>query len=712
MKPPNARRLVGFLALCVLLPACGRHRLAGDEVERNRLFAEIARREDRRDPGNDRFFPQLLSDERQPVVQKWAAVALGRIGEPSALAWLFEASRTAHAAVRAASAFAIGEIEDRDLCLQEGRSPNPRTAGMLARLLSDSSVAVRTRAIEALGKVGDARRVPDIVATMRGFQPAGDPSRRPLVEAAVTAMLRLKGPEAEKCLVSIAQDPDPELQWRALNALIRLQANSACEISKRLIDSPDGYVRAYAARGLGTCKDAAVARRLEALLQPRLAPTGETVPLPLRVCAVQALGKLADAASVAPIARALAADPLDEEHPDQVNFAIQAAATLAAFDPPQSEPVLASLLKHRGPVANSAIVGLGQTMRLRPERFFELLETANYSGPAGVRAVAAALGELGGERAILALKGILIRAALENPQAADVMAIPSVLASLGRTGTPDLASILRIYLASPDPAVLRSALKAYLPVAAGKERWQPLLQAFRALGEADDPETKVAVLEGLQRWSGEPGVREFLAGALRDRSRNARIAAARLLRQQGLEGVPSSPGPADVRAGSSTYAMLAAARQERTIAAVETGRGTIEIHLFREDAPMTVDNFCTLAKRGYFDGLRFMRVVPFFVIQGGDPRNDMEGGPGYSIRCEINMRPFERGSVGMALAGKDTGGSQFFITLAPQPHLDGGYTCFGRVIAGMPVAERMVPGDRIERVRIREERTTMDFRRY
>ncbi|PYV16648.1 MAG: peptidyl-prolyl cis-trans isomerase, partial [Acidobacteria bacterium] len=106
------------------------------------------------------------------------------------------------------------------------------------------------------------------------------------------------------------------------------------------------------------------------------------------------------------------------------------------------------------------------------------------------------------------------------------------------------------------------------------------------------------------------------------------------------------------------------------------------------------------------------RVVPYFVIQGGDPRNDMEGGPGYTIRCEINLRPFERGSVGMALAGKDTGGSQFFITLSPQPHLDGGYTCFGRVRSGMSAVDRMTAGDRIVRVTISEDGTWIDFRRY
>jgi len=158
--------------------------------------------------------------------------------------------------------------------------------------------------------------------------------------------------------------------------------------------------------------------------------------------------------------------------------------------------------------------------------------------------------------------------------------------------------------------------------------------------------------------------------------------------------------------------MLATARLDRTVAVVETDRGNIEIELFREDAPVTTSAFIQLAQGGFYNGLTFMRVVPFFVIQGGDPRNDQEGGPGYTLRCEINMQPFERGSVGMALAGKDTGGSQFFITLSPQPHLDGGYTCFGRVISGMQVVDHVVPGEVIRRVRIENDITMLDHRHY
>ena len=105
-----------------------------------------------------------------------------------------------------------------------------------------------------------------------------------------------------------------------------------------------------------------------------------------------------------------------------------------------------------------------------------------------------------------------------------------------------------------------------------------------------------------------------------------------------------------------------------------------------------------LAREGFFDGLSFHRVVPNYVVQGGDPRHDSEGGPGYTLRDELNELPYLRGTVGMALDWRDTGGSQFFITHSPQPHLDGRYTAFGRVVAGMEVVDALRPGDRILRI--------------
>ncbi|HEY4592891.1 MAG TPA: peptidylprolyl isomerase, partial [Thermoanaerobaculia bacterium] len=138
-------------------------------------------------------------------------------------------------------------------------------------------------------------------------------------------------------------------------------------------------------------------------------------------------------------------------------------------------------------------------------------------------------------------------------------------------------------------------------------------------------------------------------------------------------------------------------RQPRTVE-IHTQRGTITVRLACPQAPMTCLNFLNLASQGFFDGLTFHRVVPDFVIQGGDPKGDGSGGPGYAIRDEIDRLRYSRGVVGMALAGPDTGGSQFFFTLSPQPHLDGGYTAFGEVTAGAGVLDQIRLGDRIEKV--------------
>jgi peptidyl-prolyl cis-trans isomerase B (cyclophilin B) len=139
-------------------------------------------------------------------------------------------------------------------------------------------------------------------------------------------------------------------------------------------------------------------------------------------------------------------------------------------------------------------------------------------------------------------------------------------------------------------------------------------------------------------------------------------------------------------------------------AILETSRGSIVIELLYVDAPMTVNNFISLAEEGFYDNRIFHRVVPNFVIQDGCPRGDGWGGPGYTIRCEYNRRRYTTGMVGMAHAGENTGGSQYFITLSPQPHLDARYTIFGRVISGMETAQQIVRGDSITTVTIQYNR--------
>jgi peptidyl-prolyl cis-trans isomerase B (cyclophilin B) len=151
----------------------------------------------------------------------------------------------------------------------------------------------------------------------------------------------------------------------------------------------------------------------------------------------------------------------------------------------------------------------------------------------------------------------------------------------------------------------------------------------------------------------------------------------------------------------------------------ETNKGEIVAELFENEAPGTVANFAGLVSgekawtdpktgaqvsRPFYDGLTFHRVIPNFVIQGGCPKGNGTGGPGYTIKCETagNPHKHERGSLSMAHAGKDTGGSQFFIAHSPQPHLDGVHTVFGKVVRGLEVVDAIAPNDQMKRVWIEE----------
>jgi peptidyl-prolyl cis-trans isomerase B (cyclophilin B) len=130
----------------------------------------------------------------------------------------------------------------------------------------------------------------------------------------------------------------------------------------------------------------------------------------------------------------------------------------------------------------------------------------------------------------------------------------------------------------------------------------------------------------------------------------------------------------------------------------------IRMEFYPEDAPKTVENFVTLAKKGFYDNLTFHRVVPDFVVQGGCPKGDGTGGPGHTVKAEFNKQKHVRGTVAMARSQHpDSAGSQFYITYGATPHLDGSYTVFGRVVAGMEHVDRIKQGDRMKSVTIVEE---------
>lgn len=141
-------------------------------------------------------------------------------------------------------------------------------------------------------------------------------------------------------------------------------------------------------------------------------------------------------------------------------------------------------------------------------------------------------------------------------------------------------------------------------------------------------------------------------------------------------------------------------------AEIHTNKGVMKINFFENDAPIAVDNFTKLAKKGFYDGVTFHRVIPDFVIQGGDPTGTGAGGPGYQINCELDgdNQYHDRGVLSMAHAGRNTGGSQFFICHSRNntSHLDRNHTCFGKVVDGLEVIDLIREGDVMEKVIIIE----------
>ncbi|MBI3865021.1 MAG: peptidylprolyl isomerase [Planctomycetia bacterium] len=140
---------------------------------------------------------------------------------------------------------------------------------------------------------------------------------------------------------------------------------------------------------------------------------------------------------------------------------------------------------------------------------------------------------------------------------------------------------------------------------------------------------------------------------------------------------------------------------------LKTNKGEILLEMYEDEAPNTVANFISLVEKNFYNGLKFHRYDPGFVIQGGDPKGNGSGGPGYTIKCECTRKDHHkhaRGVLSMAHAGKDTGGSQFFITLEESSHLDGKHTVFGHVIKGMEVVDKIRAGDTIEKATVKQKR--------
>ena len=236
----------------------------------------------------------------------------------------------------------------------------------------------------------------------------------------------------------------------------------------------------------------------------------------------------------------------------------------------------------------------------------------------------------------------------------------------------------------------------------GKRIADDLISACTNLTHYDDREAKQVLLQALGNIN-ESNAIPLLEKELLESDRSiAAEAAASLKRMTGKDYTDKLPKQAIPSRTDDDWNLLEHIKPNQHVL-IRTNCGECTLELMKEQAPFTVLSFVTLIKKKFYDGLYFHRVIPDFVVQGGDPRGDGWGGPGFSLRTEISMANYEQGSCGMASAGKDTEGSQFFVTHISTPHLDGRYTIFGKIVKGMDVVDRLQIGDMITTVQLVEE---------
>jgi cyclophilin family peptidyl-prolyl cis-trans isomerase len=361
------------------------------------------------------------------------------------------------------------------------------------------------------------------------------------------------------------------------------------------------------------------------------------------------------------------------------------------------ETLLDVLADPQPPVRAAALRGLAAVDR---EGFVTVLAGLDPDPHWSVRAAMAdVLGGLPLENALPRLQGML--------EDTDQRVVPAVVRALVALKADEAAKIALERLTAED-AVVRMASADAVGALKPPNGATALGEAYR-LGLRDQTYVaRAAALAALARYGAStPPVTDVLTEALADRDWAVRVRAAALLGElDPALDVNARIRPAPSRQPREFYESSAVLTPPvSTQAYIETDRGLIHIEMAMLDAPLTVDNFIRLARAGFFDGVTFHRVVPDFVAQAGDPRGDGEGGPGYTIRDEINQRPYLRGTIGMALDWEDTGGSQYFLTHSPQPHLDGRYTVFGQVMSGFDVLDRIEPRDKILRVRVWDGKT-------
>ena len=647
-------------------------------------WAEIAMLEDTRATDLSRLVGHYQSSADSLV--RWRVCrAFARLQDSTGVDMLLDAlQKDASPWVRQEAAFALGQVGSRRA-----------TQALVYTAREQKDRRVRARALEALGKIGD----PEGRGVVTGHLTNPDPE---LSREAALACWRMSDSTAAPYLAAASKSQDALTRAFCAYAMEKTpRPRDTLKALAALITDENLTVRAYAARALAKQKDP------QAL--GLLTKAADDPDYRARIAVVRALGSFADSAALPQVLGGL----LDRE-PTVRETAAAAAAQLRSRD---AAPALRKGLVDSDPAvrlacgrALVALLGDDAWPDLRglladPVRFvragtIEALGTMRAEEPRLVlQKVAAGLKPVGGnatfeERAsafsgLAAGKSRTARAEIVSGlRDANWLVAASAAEAAAASGDSTLArELARLARHNPDPRETDVPLSAYAALEAlGRGAGSP------AAGAADS--VTAALVLGLQ--STEPRLRTAAGSAYGAVFGEEALAAART----------AHPAPAWRGAALADYrAQLQRADEDGELgrvtgATIHTVRGDVELALDVREAPLTVSNFVTLAEKGYYDDVIWHRVVPYFVAQDGDPSGTGSGGPGYSFRCEYDGLRYDTGAVGMALSGKDTGGSQYFITLSPQPHLDGRYTIFGHVVKGQDVAESIRRGDRITKITV------------
>jgi cyclophilin family peptidyl-prolyl cis-trans isomerase/HEAT repeat protein len=664
-----------FLALGCASGAPRRNPDLPDPLSRIETLSRILVLEDSRSLGDGALGSFLHSED--PAIRRRAVLAAGRIGDPLVLPRVVERLKDSEIEIRRIAAFSLGLLGRED------------AVPALTAALVDVDAATRGRASEALSRIGHAPsgaviaqafraalpRTGGGLLTIRGDDPGRDDDPWVELRLHLFALARLKDGTSLAAAL-LGPDGSPVVDWWAsVWAAMRVPDVRLAPVLVRGATAEDPYIRSLAARGLGALKDPS---RLDLL--KRLAEDRDPGVVVQALRAVASIGA-AEGAALAAL------------HVDSPNPTLRREALLAFAALPQTGRWRARIIDnvgHADPWVRAA--AWPALIRSDVEDVGIVLSTIGPDSDWRVRqAVASALAENLGEKAAPFLLPMLADA--------DARVVPGVLSALARARGLDAAPTLKDHALKADMGIRAAAVEGLMTLEAksGSDFTEAYSRAYDASLVDADIEVRMTLVEAVAK-SKSAQTRTLLRRIVgSDPSRAVRQRALSALSEGFAPPEEQSIRMADARRLAAVYEPEANALFSPRVLIV-TRHGMIELALDIVDAPLTSASFVRLARAGFFNGLTFHRVVPGFVIQGGDPRGDGYGGPGRTLRCEYNTRPYGRGAVGMALAGKDTGGSQFFIAIEPQPHLDGAYTQFGQVLSGMDVVEKIRPGDVIERI--------------